>query len=94
VSELDLERKRVAAAAAEARLTGMKSGATLEGNRLEDSVLRADADGVVTNVLADTGEVVAAGQPVVILALGWGARDCSWSFLKIAPRWHVLVGPK
>jgi multidrug efflux system membrane fusion protein len=74
VSELDLERKRVAAAAAEARLTGMKSGATLEGNRLEDSVLRADADGVVTNVLADTGEVVAAGQPVVILALD-GARE-------------------
>jgi multidrug efflux system membrane fusion protein len=34
VSELDLERKRVAAAAAEARLAGVKSGASLEGNRL------------------------------------------------------------
>ncbi len=79
VSELDLERKRVAAAAAEARLAGVKSGAALEGNRLEDAVLRADADGVVTGVLADSGEVVAAGQPVVTLALD-GAREIAVEF--------------
>lgn len=79
VSELDLERKRVAAAAAEARLAGVKSGATLEGNRLDDAVLRADADGVVTGVLADTGEVVAAGQPVVALAID-GSREIAVEF--------------
>lgn len=79
VSELDLDRKRVAAAAAEARLTGVKSGAALESNRLEDAVLRADADGVVTGVLADAGEVVAAGQPVVSLALD-GAREVAVEF--------------
>lgn len=79
VSELDLDRKRVAAAAAEARLAGVKSGATLEGNRLEDAVLRADADGVVIGVLADAGEVVAAGQPVVSLALD-GAREVAVEF--------------
>lgn len=79
VSELDLERKRVAAAAAEARLAGVKSGATLEGNRLDDAVLRADADGVVTGVLADTGEVVTAGQPVVALAID-GSREIAVEF--------------
>lgn len=79
VSELDLERKRVAAAAAEARLAGVKSGAALEGNRLDDAVLRADADGVVTGVLADTGEVVAAGQPVVSVATD-GAREVAVEF--------------
>ena len=79
VSELDLERKRVAAAAAEARLAGVKSGASLEDNRLADAVLRADADGVITGVLADTGEVVEAGQPVVRLALD-GAREIAVEF--------------
>jgi multidrug efflux system membrane fusion protein len=42
-------------------------------------VLRADADGVVTGVLADTGEVVEAGQPVVRLALD-GAREIAVEF--------------
>jgi len=79
VSELDLERKRVAAAAAEARLAGVQSGASLEGNRLEDAVLRADADGVITSVQADVGEVVAAGQPVLALAQE-GAREIAVEF--------------
>lgn len=79
VSELDLERKRVAAAAAEARLAGVQSGASLEGNRLEDAVLRADADGVITSVHADVGEVVAAGQPVLALAQE-GAREIAVEF--------------
>lgn len=79
VSELDLERKRVAAAAAEARLAGVQSGASLEGNRLDDAVLHADADGVITSVQAAVGEVVAAGQPVLTLAQD-GVREIAVEF--------------
>lgn len=79
VSELELERKRVAAAAAEARLADARSGASLEGNRLDDAVLRADADGVITSVEADAGEVVNAGQPVVQLAQD-GPREIAVEF--------------
>ena len=68
VSEQDLERKRVALSAAESALKQAESGASLEGNRLGDTVLRADADGVVTGIDADTGEVVEPGAPVIRLA--------------------------
>lgn len=68
VSETELERKRVALSLAEANLTRAKNGASLEGNRLGDTVLRADADGVIISVEADVGEVVSAGQPVMVLA--------------------------
>lgn len=74
VSEMDLERKRVALAAAEAALGQAQSGVSLEGNRLGDTVLRADADGIVTAINADVGEVVEAGRPVIHLAQD-GARE-------------------
>lgn len=74
VSEQDVERKRTLLAAAEAALQQARSSAALEGNRLEDTVLRADADGVITRVMADVGEVLEAGKPVLTLAQD-GARE-------------------
>jgi multidrug efflux system membrane fusion protein len=74
VSDQELERKRTLLAAAEASLRQAESSASLEGNRLGDTVLRADADGVITRVDADVGEVVEAGKPVITLAQD-GARD-------------------
>jgi multidrug efflux system membrane fusion protein len=74
VSEQELQRQRTLLAAAEAALQQAQSGASLEGNRLEDTVLRADADGIITRVDADVGEVVEIGKPVVTLAQD-GARD-------------------
>ncbi len=74
VSEQELERKRVALSAAESALKQAESGASLEGNRVDDTVLRADADGVVTQTLADVGEVVEPGAPVLLLAQE-GARE-------------------
>lgn len=74
VSEQELERKRVALSAAESALKQAESGASLEGNRVDDTVLRADADGVVTQTLADVGEVVEPGAPVLLLAQD-GARE-------------------
>ena len=74
VSEFDLDRKRVAVSAAEGRLRSLQSSAALEKNRVSDALLRADADGVIINIQADIGTVVAAGQPVLSLAQD-GARD-------------------
>lgn len=79
VSETELERKRVALSLAEANVARANSGASLEGNRLGDTVLRADADGVIMSVEADPGEVVAAGQPVVVLAQD-GPREIDVEF--------------
>lgn len=79
VSQTDLDRKRVELSAAEAQHDQATSGMSLEKNRLVDTALRADADGVVTAVQADVGEVVSAGQPVIRLAQE-GAREIEVEF--------------
>jgi RND family efflux transporter MFP subunit len=79
VSATEMERKRVELSGAEAQFRQAQSGLSLEQNRLVDTVLRADADGVVTAVLADVGEVVGAGQPVIRLAQD-GPREIEVEF--------------
>lgn len=79
VSATDLERKRVELSAAEAQQEQAQSGLSLEQNRVADTVLRADADGVITAIQADVGEVVGAGQPVIRLAQD-GAREIEVEF--------------
>ncbi|MDQ8036222.1 MAG: efflux RND transporter periplasmic adaptor subunit [Pedobacter sp.] len=79
VSQTDLDRKRVELSAAEAQHDQATSGMSLEKNRLVDTSLRADADGVVTSVEADVGEVVSAGQPVIRVAQD-GAREIEVEF--------------
>lgn len=79
VSATDMERKRVELSAAEAQQEQAQSGLSLEENRLADTVLRADADGVVTAIQADVGEVVGAGQPVIRLAQD-GPREIEVEF--------------
>lgn len=79
VSATDLDRKRVELSAAEALHEQAQSGLSLEQNRLADTVLRADADGVVTAIQADVGEVVGAGQPVIRLAQD-GPREIEVEF--------------
>ncbi len=68
VSELDLDRKRVAVSAAAARSQSLASNVALDANRIDDTMLRADSDGIISQVLADAGMVVSAGQPIVTIA--------------------------
>lgn len=64
-ADLDAARARAAAArAAAGRARNQRSYATLV----------ADADGIVTDLLAEQGQVVAAGQPILRLARA-GSRD-------------------
>lgn len=79
VSATDIEHKRVQLTAAEAMYEQAASGLSLEKNRLSDTTLRADADGVITAVMADVGEVVAAGQPVIRIAQD-GSREIEVEF--------------
>jgi RND family efflux transporter MFP subunit len=64
----DFDRKKAAKDEAEGRLERARRSLDLAHNQLDYSDLKADADGVITATLAEPGQVVAIGQPVVRLA--------------------------
>lgn len=65
----DFDRQRAAADEAAARATRSERAVTLARNAVDHSTLRADADGVITAVLAEPGQVVSVGQATMRLAL-------------------------
>lgn len=68
VSQAALDSKETALRAVEERYSAAQSRANLARNQSSYAVLRADADGVIAQVLAEPGQVLVAGQPVVRLA--------------------------
>lgn len=64
----ELERQRSRVRAAQARLEAARQGEQLAQNRVQHAELKAPFDGVVTQVMADTGQVIAEGQPMLMLA--------------------------
>lgn len=64
----ELERQRTRVRAAQARLEAARQGEQLAANRVSHASLKAPFDGVVTQVLADAGQVLAEGQPMFTLA--------------------------
>lgn len=68
VSQAALDGKETALRAAEERYTAAQSRVGLAKNQSAYAVLRADAAGVIVQVLAEPGQVLAAGQPVLRLA--------------------------
>ena len=68
VSQSALDAAQAAADAARETLKAARESSALARNRLDYAELTADADGVVTSVSAEPGEVVTAGQPVVHVA--------------------------
>lgn len=64
----EFDRQRAAADEAAGRAARAEHALSLARNALDYATLRADADGVVTAVLAEPGQVVASGQPVLRLA--------------------------
>lgn len=59
---------------ARSRAQASQLEAQLASNQVSYGILRAETDGVVTAILAEPGQVVSAGQPVLRLAAGAG-RD-------------------
>ncbi len=74
ISGAELERRETTLKAAQAQLDAAQSQLSAQSNQAGYATLVADAAGVVTAVLAEAGQVVAAGTPVVQLARD-GARD-------------------
>lgn len=68
ISVSALDARRTALQAAEARLRQARAQAATALNQTDYTRLLADADGVVTSVAAEPGQVVAAGQPVLRVA--------------------------
>lgn len=69
-SQGELDRYVTQYEAAKAQLEAVKAQRDQVANQTSYSTLKADADGVVMTVLAEAGQVVAPGQPVMQLARG------------------------
>lgn len=78
ISAAELERRDSAFKAAQAQLEQAKAQADVQANQAAYAQLRADGAGVVTSISADPGQVLAAGTPVVSVALD-GPRDVVFS---------------
>jgi RND family efflux transporter MFP subunit len=68
ISSADLERREATLKSAQAQLDQAQAQLTVQGNQTSYAVLHADAPGVVTAVLAERGQVITAGTPVVYVA--------------------------
>jgi len=68
VSASQYDKARADADAARAQLAALEAQARVARNEAGYALLVADADGTVVETLAEPGQVVAAGQPVVRLA--------------------------
>lgn len=68
ISTATYDQAKAAADAAKAQLAAAEAQASVARNASRYAELVADADGVVTETLAEPGQVVGAGQPVARLA--------------------------
>ena len=78
ISGAELERRESQFKSAQAQYEQARSQLAVQGNQAGYATLTATAAGVVTAVEAEPGQVVAAGAPVVRIALD-GARDVVFS---------------
>lgn len=78
ISQLTYDQAKAAAASARALLSAAEAQERLARDQGDYSTLLADADGTVVETLAEPGQVVTAGQPVIRLAHA-GAREASVS---------------
>jgi len=74
IAAAELERRDSVRQAAQAQLDQAQAQLSVQNNQAGYASLVADVSGVVTAVLAERGQVVAAGSPVVQIAQD-GARD-------------------
>ena len=78
ISAAELQRREATYISAQAQWKQAQAQSSVQGNQSGYTRLLADGAGIVTSVDASAGQVVAAGQPVVRLALD-GPRDVVFS---------------
>ena len=76
ISAQAYDEAKTASDSAWAQLASAEASASTAGNARDYAVLSADADGVVVDTLAEPGQVVSAGQPVVRLAQDGPREAC------------------
>lgn len=92
ISSIELDRREATLKAQKAQLDQALAQASVQGNQAAYAVLTAPASGVVTAVEAEPGAVLAAGTPVVRLALD-GPRDAQFTVPEDAQAaFRALVG--
>ncbi|SIP94178.1 RND family efflux transporter, MFP subunit [Pseudacidovorax sp. RU35E] len=74
ISAAEMERREASFKSAQAQFDQARAQLSAQGNQAGYAVLTADAPGIVTAIDAEPGQVVAAGAPVVRVALD-GPRD-------------------
>ncbi|MFO1207364.1 MAG: efflux RND transporter periplasmic adaptor subunit [Burkholderiales bacterium] len=74
ISEAEFDRRRNQERVAKARLAQARAELGVAENQAAYATLHADGDGVITAILAESGQVVAAGQTVMRMARG-GERE-------------------
>lgn len=77
-SQAEFDQQKLLLDQAEAQLRAARAQREATDNQRGYTVLTADRDGVVTAIAAETGQVVAAGQPVVTVAAD-GEREVAIS---------------
>ena len=78
ISGAELERRESTLKAAQAQLDQAQAQLAAQGNQARYTNLVADVSGVITAVEAEPGQVVAAGTPVVRIAVA-GPRDVQFA---------------
>lgn len=68
ISQAELDRRQTQADSAAAKLESVRSQLRVAQNQMGYTELHADADGVITQMMAEAGQVTAAGQTVMRLA--------------------------
>ncbi len=92
ISAGELERREAALKAARAQLDQAKAQAAVQRNQASYATLISASAGVITRVDAEPGAVVAAGAPIVRLALD-GPRDVVFSVPEDSlPMFRALLG--
>ena len=71
-----LEKVTAAAESSAAKLRSAEAQANQIANQASYTTLASDSDGIVMTTLAEPGQVVSAGQPVVVLAK-YGSREAA-----------------
>lgn len=95
VSRSTIDAQNAAASAAQAQVNAARANLDVAGNQAAYTQLRAPADGVIAARNAESGQVVAAGQSVFMLAAD-GAREVAFAvpegaLTAIKPGQPVLV---
>lgn len=92
ISEAELERHSTAERAAQASLRQARAQAGVQLNQAGYASLTAGAAGVITSVDVEPGQVVGAGQPVLMLAQD-GPRDVVFAVPEdMGPAVRALIG--